>query len=589
MRACELGHIPHSMSAEYFNAVGDVPTAWYRDLAHVGYNVSGNRLLRRSGNDSLSNLLNGIDDRSSWRQLFDDSSGSSIKLSKADIILLQQIQAGGLPTDSLQFSWNIRANRFNLPSSTEPKRRFLPSAWEAKLVARLVRILRRKSQAPPSSSQPAPNCYDIWEVDAPDTNSGIKSVRAIKTSMPANEFSFNPPVEYTAFAGKLIAVAPPKHLRHVCSYPGFTRERFERCLDLYLCPRSTREKVQMSPDELLPTLPAPKLLKPFPETLAQRYTSAETVKHASANCSGDLLAMCTNHGSLLIWDVHTGKCTYQFHFGTALTSVHWHPRKSEFMLLTLDSRVILVSSFRAISVLDIQMSLATDVSSDSAVWSKIHADCYAVHHAVEVREVVWHKKGQYFATSFGDRGVLIHNIDHMRSQAPFSRHNAPVVSLSFHPKKPLFFVCSHQHVRMYNLKTQELERKFSKGMVHNTCMCISPSGSSLLVGDGRGRLLWFDVESEDQGKVIAALSASLQTVLCHDVYPLVTAAACNGNLSVLHMSEPPDFDSGPVVAPLSVINESQDFQDNFSVCFHPHQPWLFSQDGARSVVLYSEK
>lgn len=580
------------MSAQYVNALGDVPTAWYRELAHVGYNLSGKRLLGRSGSDSLSNLLCGIDDRSSWRQLFDGSSGSSIKLSKADVLLLKRIQASGLPMDSFEVSWNLAmdGDGDNAPSSTDPKRRFVPSQCEAKLVARLVRNLRRQTQSPSSKSQPPANHYDIWGSGAPDPDDNIKSVRVIKASVPANDFSFNPPAEYTAFAGKLTGHKLPKHFRQVCSYSGFTRERFERCLDLYLCPRSTREKVQMSPDELLPNLPPPKLLKPFPEILAQKYTSAETVKHVSANCSGDLLAVCTNSGSLLIWDVHTGKCAYQFHFGTALNSAHWHPGKSEFLLLTLDSRVILVSSFRSISVFDIQMSLNAEVSSDGATWSRVHSGCYAVHHDVEVKEVVWHKKGQYFATAFGERGVLIHDINRMRSQAPFSKLDAPVLSLSFHPKKPLFFICSHRYVRVYNLKTQELERKFSKGMANNTCMCISPSGSMLLVGDGSGRLLWFDVESEGQGKVISDQRASLQTVLCHDVYPLVATAACDGNLKVLHISEPPDFDSDPVVVPLSVVRkESQDFQDDVGVTFHPQQPWLFFQDGARSVVLYSQK
>lgn len=34
----------------------------------------------------------------------------------------------------------------------------------------------------------------------------------------------------------------------VCGYEGFIKERFERCLDLYLCPRAFRKTPQVDPD-----------------------------------------------------------------------------------------------------------------------------------------------------------------------------------------------------------------------------------------------------------------------------------------------------------------------------------------------------
>ena len=61
-------------------------------------------------------------------------------------------------------------------------------------------------------------------------------------------------------------------LTQVPAYADFIKERFERCLDLYLCPR-TRRKRLFVPDAkaLVPKLPKPRDLQPFPTTLALRY------------------------------------------------------------------------------------------------------------------------------------------------------------------------------------------------------------------------------------------------------------------------------------------------------------------------------
>jgi len=54
-------------------------------------------------------------------------------------------------------------------------------------------------------------------------------------------------------------------LRKVPLYQDLIREHFERCLDLYLCPRLLRKKVNVTdPSKLIPELPSPSDLKPFP-------------------------------------------------------------------------------------------------------------------------------------------------------------------------------------------------------------------------------------------------------------------------------------------------------------------------------------
>lgn len=59
-----------------------------------------------------------------------------------------------------------------------------------------------------------------------------------------------------------------KSLRLLPAWNRFIKDRFERCLDLYLCPRQRKMKVNVDPEDLIPKLPKPKDLQPFPTTEA---------------------------------------------------------------------------------------------------------------------------------------------------------------------------------------------------------------------------------------------------------------------------------------------------------------------------------
>jgi ribosome biogenesis protein ERB1 len=73
-------------------------------------------------------------------------------------------------------------------------------------------------------------------------------------------------------------------LRAVPAYTRFAQERFERMLDLFLCPRERRARLNIDPDSLLPRLPQPSELRPFPERLAivfKGHTAAVTALSVS--------------------------------------------------------------------------------------------------------------------------------------------------------------------------------------------------------------------------------------------------------------------------------------------------------------------
>lgn len=64
-------------------------------------------------------------------------------------------------------------------------------------------------------------------------------------------------------------------LRRVPLYANFVKERYNRCLDLYLCPRTLKRKMNIDRNVLLPQLPNINEMRPFPTTETMQLESAE--------------------------------------------------------------------------------------------------------------------------------------------------------------------------------------------------------------------------------------------------------------------------------------------------------------------------
>ncbi|KHN28530.1 Ribosome biogenesis protein erb1 [Glycine soja] len=55
-------------------------------------------------------------------------------------------------------------------------------------------------------------------------------------------------------------------MRSIPAYENAMKYCFERCLDLYLCPRVRKNRLNIDPESLKPKLPSRKELKPYPTT-----------------------------------------------------------------------------------------------------------------------------------------------------------------------------------------------------------------------------------------------------------------------------------------------------------------------------------
>ena len=82
-------------------------------------------------------------------------------------------------------------------------------------------------------------------------------------------------------------------------YDNFIKERFERCLDLYLCPRKLKKRLNIDPESLVPSLPKPKELKPYPNSLCLQYLGhTKAVRSLSVSTDGQYLATASEDGTV---------------------------------------------------------------------------------------------------------------------------------------------------------------------------------------------------------------------------------------------------------------------------------------------------
>lgn len=224
----------------------------------------------------------------------------------------------------VEFDW--AEGMFPLSSAPRGKKAFMPSEYERKMVNKLViaikqgRITMPSQRKDQSSEEELP--YDIWDTTDNSKLPALPQLQAPKAKLPGHNESYNPSAEYLFDEqetkdwqeedpdARQIDFLPKTHssLRHVHAYDNLVLERFERCMDLYLLPRLRKKKLDIDPDSLLPQLPKPEELRPFPTQVGITYEGHSTrVRSISVSKNGQYLASCDEGGLLIVWDVDTGR------------------------------------------------------------------------------------------------------------------------------------------------------------------------------------------------------------------------------------------------------------------------------------------
>ena len=132
------------------------------------------------------------------------------------------------------------------------------------------------------------------------------------------------------------------------------------------------------------------------------------------------------------------------------------------------------------------------------------------------------------------------------SGSPFAKSKGRVEAVAFHPSKPLFFVATQRHVRVYHLLRQELMKKLMPSVKWISSMSIHPGGDNLILGSYDKKLCWFDLDlSTSPYKTMRSHSLAVRSVAYHPRLPLFASGADDATVHVYHERVYADLMSNP--------------------------------------------
>ncbi|XP_067416237.1 ribosome biogenesis protein BOP1 [Emydura macquarii macquarii] len=613
------------------NTVGNIPMEWYQDYPHIGYDLAGKKIYKPiRTKDELDKFLDKMENADYWRTVQDKQTGADVRLTDEQVELVHRLQKGQFgdlhfnPYEPAVdfFSSEVRIH----PVTNRPadKRSFIPSLREKEKVSKLVHAIKMGWIKARKPKEDTPTYYDLWAQEDPNSILGRHKmhVPAPKLRLPGHEESYNPPPEYLLseeeklaweqqeVAERKLNFLPQQYrcLRAVPAYARFIHERFERCLDLYLCPRQRKMRVNVDPEDLIPKLPKPRDLQPFPTTQALVYRGhTSLVRCLSVSPGGQWLASGSDDGTVRFWEVSTARCMKTIPVEGVVKSVAWNPNPTVCLVaVAVEQSVLLVNP----GLGDKLLSGTTDQLLDSylqpeeerlqpVTWVTAAGAEHSrgvrliIQHGKPVKQVTWHAKGDYWASVLPDNGnmqVLIHQTSKRWSQNPFRRSKGQVQCVLFHPVRPFFFVATQRYVRVYNLLKQELTKKLLTNCKWVSSMAVHPAGDNLICGSYDSKLAWFDMDlSTKPYRVLRHHKKALRAVAFHRHYPLFASASDDGSVIVCHGTVYNDLLQNPLIVPVKVLKGHAPTRDLgvLEVLFHPTQPWLFSSGADATIRLFT--
>uniref|UniRef100_A0A915CU60 BOP1 N-terminal domain-containing protein n=1 Tax=Ditylenchus dipsaci TaxID=166011 RepID=A0A915CU60_9BILA len=610
----EVDQYDSSDEEDLRNTIGNIPVQWYDDYEHIGYNLDGEKIAKSEGarkKGEIDTFLDKMEDPDYWRRVYDRQAGEDAVLSEEQVQELEAIASNRYPKIGYNpyepfldiFSWKKEIH----PISNQPehKRSFIPSLDERRKVGRMVYAIKMGWMKRQEDKEQEPKVYDLWssEDNVPKSKSELSRIRmhlpAPKVALPSNAESYNPPAEYLFDEDELnkwkktepekrrIGFIPQKYdaLRKVPFFRDFYKERQERCMDLYLAPRQRKMRLNVDINDLLPELPNPRDLMPFPTSLAfyMRGHRGQVRSLSMEPERGELLVSGGEDKTVRVWYVPTGKCIKVFKMDSPVTSVAYCPNPQRTLILVSceSNKVMLLNAEcgdkLAVSAtkqllksleLDNQESISSPTNNVS--WSFSSTTELSSKSSLEltlggvdkIRSVSWHKKGDYFATVSFDssaNAVLIHQLSRCASQKPFTKKKGVIQQVLFHPNKPWFFVATQQHVRIYDLQKCELKRKLFTG------------SKFVSFGDDATAIVYHAKVSND-------LMRDNELVPVKRLYGHKLQAQKEAKLAAAEE----EGASG-----LSVKVQSAEKLAILSAVFHPTQPWLVTAGADGQIGLFS--
>jgi ribosome biogenesis protein ERB1 len=647
------------------NTIGRVPLHWYDEYDHIGYGTDGSKIAKPKSSSMIDNAIDNADGNKKY-EIYDELNGTKHTLTPREIEILRRIQAGAhahpehdANPDFVAYYSSI-PEKFGLNSDRNlPKANFQPSKRDARMVRKLLKSLKDgkidmdfltgKKKSMQESEKESDQPFQMWKGDEEDelaNRKGPAHIAAPKMNPPGHAESYRPPGEYIPTEEELkeweeldpedrpYGHLIPKsfdNLRSVGAYENAVRDRFERCLDLYLCPRAMKRRLNIDPESLVPTLPKAQDLKPFPTVRCLKYlTPADAdgnvprIRGLTVSPDGQWLASSAEDGFVRLFEVHTGKLLHSWNVAAiafkegeepeskAVASCEFNPMKSHHCLLvTINTCAIIIATGTG-SESEQQVTDALLAAGQSGggvlgekakkvvTWERC-GDGSGVGPVVKLAltskatSAKWHRRGDYFVTvtpKANSAAVLIHQLSKGTSQQPFSKSKGDVACACFHPSKPFLFVANNSHIRIYHLIKQTLVKKLVSGCKQISDISVHPSGDHVIIGSLDRKMSWFDLDlSSTPYKTLKYHEKAIRSVAFHPRYPLMASGSDDGNVHIFHATVYDDLLRNPLIVPVKVLRDAHEIKSRLGalrVAWHPVLPWVFTCGADGEIVCWQD-
>ena len=595
------------------NRSGYVPSFWYENEEHRGYDVYGKKVVKSLMSSKVDELLKNAEDPNRWRTVQDLQNEREVYLTDADIEIIRRLRAGQYPDgkmaeDDYIVEYDDEPHKIHpVRHKDYPKSRFLPSQDESREIKRLVKLIRAGILKPMAqrNQRKTPSIFDIWaQTEEEGRVKGPAALPAPKMPLPGHGESYRPPEEYLFteeekaewlagdYSTRKSTFIPESFgcLRRVPWYASFITERFSRCLDLYTVPRMLKKKMNVSPDSLLPKLPQISDLRPFPSSLSVEYIGHESAVTGVSICHG-WLASCSSD-SIRVWDIESGKSIVCLETGAS--SIAWHPTLP--VVAVGDSEGIV----RFIAFKKLQLDEETEesvrnlfeISADQATnWKRESEEIMSFTYGAvtPISSVEWHPKGNFVAivsaqSPTKEKSCCVVSLINKKHVAPLKGKGQVIGSarhVIFHPSKPYLVVAGNSNVGVFDLKSQSRLHTLTANSDSLSSVAVHPAGdgSHIVATSLDSKVIWFDSEIRNKPwKTFRHHTSAVRKVEFHALagssLPLMATAGDDNAAHVVYSKVyPEDLTKNPLVVPVKKLNHPAQVKD----CkWHPQLPWLFT-------------
>lgn len=462
-----------SSDEEVLVRTGDVPSEWYHDYKHSGYDINAQKVIKPKEEDQIEQFIKKAEDKNWWRNIFDEKNNSNVYISDKDLSLIKRIInnkfANKQAAQEEYFERDIPYQIHPVSNHMPRKAAFEMSKSERKAINRIVYAIKNGFlKLDEEKLEDKEILYDMWTYENTDPSKYHpgKGFSAPKRDLPDTDESYNPP-----------GVENTPSLRKIPKYGKLFDENLERCCDLVMSARVIRKKLDIKEEDLMPNLPKPEDLKPFPTKENITFKGHESsIRAMCVEPKGKFLISGDNGGFVHIWDIQTAKIIKRIDVSDSINDIAYNPslnlvticgKKNVYFLIPH----FLQSKLKAEMIDLIKNKLYARINSleesKDYQWKIPKAGSPKERHGIlfylkwkegSLETLAWHSKGDYFATltknSSGKSQVYIHSLSKMIHQTPFSKIKGTINAISFHPSKPYFLVATNSNIFVYNLQKQ---------------------------------------------------------------------------------------------------------------------------------------